>query len=458
MSACAERVIEMDNELLVRVYDVGFGDCLYVQIPDKNGFFTMLIDCGTSGEFELSLAYALKDIRSILPEEGPKKRLDLLVVTHPHADHLKGFDPDYFKDIKIGHIWLSCFMMKNHPQAKKSHALQALAEKAAKSLVARGISKKRGVNTLLKNTLCNPSALKALRTTLPDANGIESIYVSRDLADPEKKYIDNDKKKRHKLSYSEDSTCFKDFEESGTCLRILAPEWDIDGYYLGKEGVDYDSVNSFFSRDGDATLETEKNQKIGSLPQPFNISKRDFRLLCDSLSYSALAFAQEDETLRNNTSVVLLLEWRGRRLLFTGDAEWNGKGVRKGHKNSSWDIMLKVLRDAGHLSKPLDFLKVGHHGSVNGTPFVDKANAVHLVLDQILPKKGDAKVVVSTLAGEHGKQKEVPYMPLMEELANRSDKPCEYAKYHGILQPQRTDEEKQPIDVRVKPGCSWTPD
>jgi hypothetical protein len=25
----------------------------------------------------------------------------------------------------------------------------------------------------------------------------------------------------------------------------------------------------------------------------------------------------------NNLSVVLLLEWRGRRLLFPGDAEWN---------------------------------------------------------------------------------------------------------------------------------------
>ena len=49
----------------------------------------------------------------------------------------------------------------------------------------------------------------------------------------------------------------------------------------------------------------------------------------------------------NNTSIVLLLEWEGWRLLFTGDAE-----------KRSWRTM-----DKHGLVGPVDFLKVSHHGS-----------------------------------------------------------------------------------------------
>jgi hypothetical protein len=54
----------------------------------------------------------------------------------------------------------------------------------------------------------------------------------------------------------------------------------------------------------------------------------------------------------NNTSVVLQIEWRGYRLLFPGDAE-----------QASWAMMSSL-----GLLQPVHFLKVGHHGSWNGSP------------------------------------------------------------------------------------------
>lgn len=447
----------MDDNLLVRIYDVGFGDCIYIRMPDKDKFYHILIDCGSSGPAEPKLREALTDVRCMLSEDdGSERRLDLLVVTHPHADHIKGFDPELFEGIRIHHIWLSAFMKEDHPQAKQSHALQELANKAAMSILALGLHLRPGLDTLLTNSIWNPGAMKALRTTLPEASKIDPLYACRDIADPDKKRLSADERDKHMVHFKDGTTCLRDFREDDTCLRVLAPEWDIDGYYLGKESPDYQSLLALHDHDEHGQPETRGRVGKGSMSQPHNISRRDFRLLCNRILYSALAFSQEDSKLKNNTSVVLLLEWRGRRLLFTGDAEWKGKSVKKGRRNGCWDVMLKMDENKAHLSKPLDFLKVGHHGSVNGTPFVDKEDVEQSILDKILPKGGKAQVVVSTLAGKHGEQKEVPYHLLMKELGFRIDNAREYSDEPGLLQPQRTDKESEPwIDVTVEPAPDW---
>ena len=76
----------------------------------------------------------------------------------------------------------------------------------------------------------------------------------------------------------------------------------------------------------------------------------------------------------------LLLEFmrlRGWRLLFTGDAELK-----------SW----KIMRDRNQLGE-VDFLKVSHHGSHNGTPGEE-------ILNMLLPKRAEKdkerRAVVST--------------------------------------------------------------
>jgi glyoxylase-like metal-dependent hydrolase (beta-lactamase superfamily II) len=78
----------MGTNLIVRLYRVGFGDCIYVEIPDANGTFTVLIDCGTSASAETTLKPVVQHICAHLPQkQAGKPRLDLLVVTHPHRPH-----------------------------------------------------------------------------------------------------------------------------------------------------------------------------------------------------------------------------------------------------------------------------------------------------------------------------------------------------------------------------------
>ncbi len=100
----------MADQLLVRMFDVGLGDCIYVQVPDTGYTWHILIDCGNKFSSIDILKDAIASLEKILPDHETfpgRKRLDLLVVTHPHEDHHKGFEADYFKNIKIDRIWLS---------------------------------------------------------------------------------------------------------------------------------------------------------------------------------------------------------------------------------------------------------------------------------------------------------------------------------------------------------------
>ena len=65
--------------------------------------------------------------------------------------------------------------------------------------------------------------------------------------------------------------------------------------------------------------------KRGRRAVPSNISRSDFRRLQSRMLSSAFAFAELSSKVTNNTSVVLLIEWKGKRLLFVGDAEWDTK-------------------------------------------------------------------------------------------------------------------------------------
>ena len=104
------------SSVKVRMYRQGFGDCFLVSFfQGTEVVFTMLIDCGiklNTKSVEVPIEKVIADLKATLtPPGGTKPKLDVLVATHEHWDHIAFFHPtrfaDFFADFEIGQVWLA---------------------------------------------------------------------------------------------------------------------------------------------------------------------------------------------------------------------------------------------------------------------------------------------------------------------------------------------------------------
>lgn len=80
----------LEDDLYVHFIDVGQGDCVYITAGGQN----MLIDCGETSESDKVISY--------LNKQGVS-RLDYIIATHPHSDHMGGMG-DIILNYDIGEV------------------------------------------------------------------------------------------------------------------------------------------------------------------------------------------------------------------------------------------------------------------------------------------------------------------------------------------------------------------
>lgn len=438
------------------MFDVGLGDCIYCRIPDahKDGRdFHILIDCGTLSSSDY-LSKAVTQLKKLLPKIDGKLHIDLLVVTHEHKDHMLGFGMDLWAGISFGAIWMNAAMDPKHPQAKKARALHGFAAQAMARALQLNVAMSPQLRELASAVALNKDAMKNLRETFPKRSGIKATYV-------------------HAESKKSDLA----LPIEGTTISVLGPERDIDYYYVGKSDSATLGGSLRLIESGLPEISAAVPAK-NELPVPTNVDSSDFAKLRSRMLSAAFAFAALDGVVCNNTSVVLLIEWKGKRLLFVGDAEWNEGFKEKKARKFSWNVMWNLRKKK--LNSPVNFLKIGHHGSENSTPWgmtagSKKGEPVE-ILNAILPVKSrkQAQAIVSTRRGNYPT---IPRSELLVEIGNRVSNTKNYAtafkkadlktsdvpkfsgyerKFFGEVQPLRTDLEtmlssKGYIDVEIEP-------
>src|SRR5215212_8269878 len=98
------------------MYNAGFGDAFLLELPVAPTVgsppppFRMLIDCGAH-----SLGYPepgwrpedlVDQIIADISVGGVEPRLDVVVATHRHQDHVLGFRVPAWKDVRVGEVWM----------------------------------------------------------------------------------------------------------------------------------------------------------------------------------------------------------------------------------------------------------------------------------------------------------------------------------------------------------------
>jgi hypothetical protein len=366
------------SNLEIHAYNVGFGDAILIRVPRHRGakaFRDILIDGGNSlmggGGNDDDLLMAMEDIH-----RKTGGTLDLYVLTHEHMDHVQG--PLLLKDkknltFKADRVWAT-------PSSGPDY-YQKFQE--AKEKKRRALAMMQAMERQMLHFSADDSG------SLEFVMGLNNPRKTQDCVDhilgeiPRSKrrvhYVHADMKKR-------DLGRILDF--SGIDVEVWAPEENTADYYgrfrpLALAGA----FGAAAAQPGGAAQ---------PVPPP-GVSMADFYRLTRSREGGFFGNALMIDKATNNTSVVLLITWKGKRLLFAGDAE-----------ERSWRHIQKRK-----LVAPVDFLKISHHGSHNGTP--DEIFK-HLLVDG--RNGATAKTLISTIEDQHSG---VPFEDLMKEFRDHTD-------------------------------------
>jgi hypothetical protein len=130
--------------LRIRMYRHGLGDCVLLRFrkEDETGTFNVLIDCGlitVATEPKVKMQAVARDIAQACMD-GKKSRLDVVVMTHEHWDHVSGFHSqqaaEVFDEIDIGEVWYAWTEDPRNELGKRLRAERAEKVQALASAVA----------------------------------------------------------------------------------------------------------------------------------------------------------------------------------------------------------------------------------------------------------------------------------------------------------------------------------
>lgn len=417
----------------VRMYRHGLGDFFLITFPREGREpFHALIDCGVLGRDKQFMRHIVEHVRDTIRngQGAGKARLDLVVATHEHKDHLSGFNQarDIFNnDFDIGAVWLGWTENLSKPEIKKIKETRRRAVATLQAALASPLAAApslQGVAELLEfsqdddstDTTTIASALEYLKLRGKEGGGIRYLKPGEG---PLK--LDGVKDVRvYVLGPPHDASLLKTSE-----VTEQMKQQDVI-YHLAATGdAGLDALGAALSTPGATAGHGQRHAPFsdehciprsisGGCGKPvanpafasiaefvsrtYDNPRESWRRIDEdwAASFGQLALDLDNDT--NNTSVVLAFELvpGGEVLLFVGDAQVG-----------NWQSWAKVEFHVPGRATPLPalelvertvFYKVGHHCSHNATlnkGGLDLMNRDDLVafipLDQATAKKQGTK-------------------------------------------------------------------
>jgi beta-lactamase superfamily II metal-dependent hydrolase len=318
------------EQIRIRMYRVGFGDCFLITLPASGGPHHVLVDCGVHARGNIdTIGKAVDDISQVTAQ-----KLDIIIATHAHQDHISGFGTfaSKFSAFEVKEVWMPWTENPDDPDASRLKKKQlALIEHLSRHFAAQSGAQFDAVRAALLNLASNQAAFDLLRSGLRGAK-LRYCEAGRELKDPAG--ID------------------------GLVVKVLGPPRDQEFLAqmdppagqrylrLAKGKVEEVNVLKPFSAEAHAGPD-----RAGP-----RLSQKDVKILKEMAAspMEGLAFALDQAI--NNTSLVALFQYEGQNLLFPGDAQYG-----------NWRYWLDKDGSDRVLSQ-VNFYKVSHHGSVNATP------------------------------------------------------------------------------------------
>lgn len=389
------------GEVSVRMYNVGFGDCFLVTFPTERGTRRVLIDCGSHfmGHGPRPISDVVAQIVADVTGDDGKARIDVVVGTHRHQDHVSGFEDAAWAGVEVGEVWMPWTEHPTDPEARQIRERQSsTASRLKLGLQALGVKADHPALMLAKNALTNAPAMRTLHrgfagrpkrrflprrrrgrsgprderalVATPSLPGV-NVYV---LGPPHDREVIRDMNPPAGESYLWLTTAGAD----GQAPPPFTPDWEVDPTEFATAYPDLDAGLDAYAR----------------------------KRVKDYAEADPLGLAVRLEAAVNGTSLVLAFEIGEAVLLFPADAQWG-----------TWKAMLEDP-DTVDLLERTTFFKIGHHGSHNATP-VDFVEKVVLARSEA-PRPRDVWAMVSTKPIKIWK--EIPKKEVLEAVQTITDR------------------------------------
>ena len=368
-------------KLRVRMYRQGLGDCFLLTCSDGNDDSHLLIDCGVlkgTGDAEKRMQDVAQSVH-----DTTNGKLDRLVVTHEHWDHLSGFlqAGTIFDTFEVGEVGLA---WTEDPQDELANELRNRKQKRLNGIVAAAKLADRNDTPAARRTTAQLESLLNFHGDLGAAGtkttGKALEWVKAREA-PVKYLRPGDQLfdlaglpgiRLYVLGPPHDSRLIKRSDPSKKhpeVYELAAAEGSHQGFLAAAEALAEDQKPGGQPFDGFFRVDESDARNENELWKKYYAKGRSWRRVDDDwLGYAGqLALQLDSDT--NNTSLVLAFELSsgGDVLLFPGDAQ---VGNWLSWESLEWQIpegaATRTVKSDDLLARTVLY-KVGHHGSHNAT-------------------------------------------------------------------------------------------